>query len=78
MVVAMQWVNQVTTIALEMVLPAWLGHWLDGRWGTEPWLVAIGGLLGFGAAMAHLMAIARRAAGKKSGNGQPGKTPGAD
>lgn len=24
-----------------------LGHWLDGRWGTEPWLLFGGALLGF-------------------------------
>ena len=47
MVVAMYWVSQVTTVGLEMSLPAGLGYWLDLRWGTLPWLVSLGGLLGF-------------------------------
>lgn len=60
MVVAMRWVHQITSIAIEMALPALLGHWLDGRWGTEPWLVAVGALLGFAAAMVHLLSLAKQ------------------
>jgi F0F1-type ATP synthase assembly protein I len=69
MVVAMQWVNQITTVALEMVLPAGLGYWLDGRWGTEPWLLVVGAFLGPGVALRHLMQLARAEDEKrKSGN----------
>lgn len=60
MVVGMQWVQQITSIAIEMALPAWLGRLADQRWGTEPWLVSVGAVLGFAAAMVHLIAIAKR------------------
>jgi F0F1-type ATP synthase assembly protein I len=67
MVVGMYWAQQITAIAIEMAAPAWLGHWLDDRWGTEPWLVAVGALLGMSAALWHLMAIARRSGPGSSG-----------
>ncbi len=47
MVVASRWVHQITSIALEMALPAGAGYWLDRRWGTSPWLVVLGACLGF-------------------------------
>lgn len=47
MVVAQRLVHQVISIALEMALPVWLGFWLDGHWGTSPWLVVLGACLGF-------------------------------
>lgn len=34
MVVASRWVHQITTIALEMALPAGVGFWLDRRLGN--------------------------------------------
>ncbi|MFM9963150.1 MAG: AtpZ/AtpI family protein [Planctomycetaceae bacterium] len=58
MVVAQRLVHQVISIALEMALPVWLGFWLDGRWGTSPWLVVLGACLGFfvaGASFARLI-----------------------
>lgn len=55
MVVAMEWVHRITGVSLQMVLPAALGYWLDSRWGTEPWLVAIGAVLGFIVAMRQLL-----------------------
>jgi F0F1-type ATP synthase assembly protein I len=60
LVVAIEWVQQITTISLEMALPAGLGYWLDGRWGTGPWLVSIGALLGFVVGMRHLLQLAAR------------------
>jgi F0F1-type ATP synthase assembly protein I len=74
MVVAMQWVSQITTIGLEMVLPAVLGIWLDKKWGTAPWLVIVGVLLGFVTGMYHLLQIVRSANSKSSSkinNGEP-------
>jgi len=65
MVVAMQWVHQILAVAIEMALPAGVGYWLDSRWGTAPWLVIAGALLGFGTAMQHLLQIAKRAEGKQ-------------
>jgi hypothetical protein len=76
MVVAMQWVNQITTIALEMALPARLGAWLDKRWGTEPWLVAVGAGLGFAVAMVHLMALAKKSGRRNTSGPNRGGGPG--
>ena len=40
------------TVGIEFVLSVlvgtWGGQWLDGRFGTEPWLMVVG--LGFGVA----------------------------
>jgi F0F1-type ATP synthase assembly protein I len=57
MVVAMRWVQQITSIAFEMALPALLGYWLDQRCGTEPWLLVLGAVLGFCLMMRHLVVI---------------------
>lgn len=53
----MQWASQVTTIGLEMALPPAGGWWLDERWGTEPWLLIAGAVLGFAAGMLHLLQL---------------------
>jgi len=55
LVVAMEWVAKITTVGLEMALPAGLGYWLDRKWNTEPWLVTVGALLGFFAGFRHLL-----------------------
>jgi ATP synthase protein I len=72
MVVAMRWVNQITSIALEMAVPAFIGHWLDQRWKTEPWLVAVGALLGFAAAMVHLLSLAKQSNRRDTGGSDRG------
>ena len=54
---AMRWVQLVTTVALEMALPPGLGHWLDQQWGTSPWLVCVGAVLGFATGMRHLLQL---------------------
>lgn len=36
-------------IVVPIVLGLLLGLWLDGRWGTRPWLAVVGILLGIGA-----------------------------
>jgi F0F1-type ATP synthase assembly protein I len=63
----MHWVQQITSISIEMVAPAGLGYWLDGRWGTGPWLLALGAILGFSAALWHLLALAKRGSSDSSG-----------
>lgn len=66
LVVGIEWVSQITTVCLEMVLPAWGGHWLDGKWGTSPWLVIIGVVLGFTVGMWHLLALVKPRSGDRS------------
>lgn len=59
LVTAYRWVSQITTVSLEMVLPAVLGDWLDKRWGTAPWLVVVGAMLGFATGMRHLLQMVK-------------------
>jgi F0F1-type ATP synthase assembly protein I len=76
MVVGMYWVQQITSISVEMVLPAGLGIWLDLRWGTGPWLLAVGAVFGFLMAFWHLLALAKRGGPKSSGPKQGGPKQG--
>lgn len=46
MAIAMQWVSRITSISLMMVLPALGGYWCDEKFGTGPWLLIAGALLG--------------------------------
>ncbi|QDV16114.1 Putative F0F1-ATPase subunit (ATPase_gene1) [Gimesia panareensis] len=65
LVEAHQWVSRLITVSLEMALPAFLGHWLDEKWNTSPWLTAVGALLGFACGMAHLLQMAKEAERKE-------------
>lgn len=38
--------NLGLNMALGIALLALLGHWLDGRWGSDPWLTLAGAVLG--------------------------------
>ena len=59
MAVASRWVSQITSIALEMALPAGAGYWCDRRWGTSPWLVLVGAALGLYVATASFMQLVK-------------------
>ena len=58
--VAMEWTSRLTTISLEMVLPAVGGYWLDRHlgWG-KPVFLLLGTLLGFAVSMVHLVRLAK-------------------
>lgn len=51
---AMEWVAKITTVALEMFLPAVGGAYLDRRWGTNFWAL-VGLVLGVTVGMWHLL-----------------------
>jgi len=55
MVRGMQWATQVTTISLEMVLPALVGLWLDRKLGTVMVFLILGAALGMTLGMIHLV-----------------------
>jgi len=59
MVVAMQWVSRITTISFMMLIPAGIGYWLDDVWGTSPWVLIVGVVLGMCIGMKQLLDIAR-------------------
>ena len=64
---AMRWVSQITTIALQMALPPLGGAWLDSIYGTSPWLVCIGALLGFATGMLQLLKLAKTSSTRYNG-----------
>lgn len=35
-----------TELVAPILLGVFAGRWLDGRWGTEPWLLVAGSILG--------------------------------
>ncbi len=54
----MEWVAKITTVGLEMILPAVGGRYLDLRWDTNYWVLiglAFGGTVGFW----HLLKMTR-------------------
>jgi len=57
---AYYWLSIVTTVTLEMALPAYLGSVLDGRWSTTPLLTIIGAGLGMFVSITHLIQITNK------------------
>jgi len=49
-----------------------LGRWLDERWGTEPWLLLAGSLLGMAAGFYHFFKVVF-SLGRKRAGGPPGR-----
>ncbi|MDA1162083.1 MAG: AtpZ/AtpI family protein [Planctomycetota bacterium] len=39
---AMRWVSQVTSIGMELAIPAGVGVWLDSKYGTLPGWTLVG------------------------------------
>ena len=60
MALAMEWVAKITTVALEMFLPAVGGGYLDRRWGTNYWAL-VGLVVGFVVGLWHLLQMTRSA-----------------
>jgi len=55
---AMGWVSRITTICLEMVLPALLGYWADQWLKTKMLFLVLGVIVGFSLGMWHLIKLA--------------------
>ena len=47
-------------LAATTALGAWLGYYLDGRWGTGPWLTLVGTLVGMGVGFFEVGEVLRR------------------
>jgi F0F1-type ATP synthase assembly protein I len=60
-------VGELGTLGLSFVLALVLGTWLglraDGAFGTSPWGMLVGFVLGFAAAVLNVVRITRRAFG---------------
>jgi F0F1-type ATP synthase assembly protein I len=63
----------LSQVGMEMVVPIVVGVLLDRWWGTVPWLMVGGVLLGLFGGLAHLIAILNRMDRSKAD--QPPKTP---
>ena len=68
---AMAWVSRITTISLEMVLPALLGYWADQWLGTKPLFLVLGVIAGFILGMWDLVKLAATPPGNES---RPGRS----
>ncbi len=57
-------IGAVTTIPMILVagpfLGFWIGQWLDGRLGTDPWAKVVVSLLGSAASLKQVIEIIRR------------------
>ena len=58
------------SMAALIVLGALLGHYLDRRWGTAPWLTFVGTLLGIAAGFFEVFTQAKKAERDESGPGR--------
>jgi F0F1-type ATP synthase assembly protein I len=54
-----------------LVLGVLLGRWLDVRYGTEPWLLLGGSVLGMGAGFYHFFKVVL----KREDRDKPGPNP---
>jgi hypothetical protein len=64
---AIEWVAKITTVSLEMFLPAVLGAYLDNRWDTR--FLAVSGLvLGVVVGLWHLIVMTGGGSSRRSSN----------
>jgi hypothetical protein len=61
---AIEWVAKITTVGLEMTLPAVAGGYLDSRLGTKYWAL-VGVVVGMTVGMWHLLQMTRPKKGGK-------------
>ncbi len=62
--IAYEWVSRVTTIVGEMLLPGFVGLWLDKRWGTN-YLTLSGFAVGLTVSIWHLLQLGKEASPTK-------------
>lgn len=59
LVEAYAFASRASSIALQAVVPAGLGYWLDQRWGTAPWLLIVGAGLGLAVMLMELVRLSQ-------------------
>ncbi len=74
--IGLQWATQITTIGLEMALPALGGWWIDQRFGTKPLWTVVLAVLGFIVAMRHLWDLSKRLNRRGGGTKSAGPSDG--
>ena len=65
---AAAWASRIMTISLEMVVPGLVGYWLDTKLGTKFVLMLVGFVLGFTAAIKHLLHLTQKNAMQEKPN----------
>lgn len=58
-VTGMVWATRVTSIAMQMAVPAGLGYLADRTWGLTPWLTIVGACIGFGLFTMEIVRLAQ-------------------
>jgi F0F1-type ATP synthase assembly protein I len=59
MSIGMMWAARASTLGFEFALPAFLGHFLDLKLGTNPVALLVGMILGFVVGIMHILRMAR-------------------
>ena len=72
--VAMEWTSRITTISLEMFIPALAGNWLDERLGTSHVLLIVGMILGFAIGLWSLIKLTQPPGPDRHTDGDPTKS----
>jgi hypothetical protein len=73
--VAAMWTSLVTSIALEMALPALAGHWVDKKLDTGPLFVSLGAVFGLAVGLWHLLRITGRPMAPRGGSDEKHDRP---
>ncbi|MFO1094912.1 MAG: AtpZ/AtpI family protein [Planctomycetaceae bacterium] len=74
--VGMYWATRISSVGFSMAIPPLIGFWLDGKWGTRPWLVIAGACVGFTIAMLEFAKLIKQQTpeSKSSPPRSPGKS----
>ena len=56
----MQWVSQITSIAIGMVLPGLFGFWIDWKLGTKAVFPVVGVVVGFSVGLWQLIKLTKK------------------
>ncbi len=65
---ATYWGSRASSAAMQFAVPPAIGFFIDHKYGTRPWGVAIGAVLGFASGMRGLLLLVKqmdKALGKK-------------
>lgn len=58
------WATRITTLGLQVALPALAGWGLDRRWGTAPWMLIVGSMLGIAVFGQSVLRLSREGGGR--------------